>query len=391
MKYKNGKKNIFLLGSSSFMNDFGSEMIVPIIPLYLSSLGGSGIAVGLASGLREGLSSIFKIFGGWISDLHGKSKKFIFWGYLISFIFKILLGFADSWQAIITFLSLERFGKLRDAPRDVIISKSIKEKGRGFGLHQMMDAAGGVVGTITVLFLFWNFNLSYSTIILIAAGISGFSLVPLIFVREPKLKAINKGLIEGIELLSGKLKYFIFVSVIFTLANFGLSMFLILRAKEITGSIVWALALHALFFIVFTLFVIPLGSWSDRIGRKKVLLLGYFLFLLVAVSLIFINNLTTLIIAFIIYGFVYATTHSNQRAFVSDMAGEMKGTALGSFHAFTGLANIPAGLVAGILWNISYQWMFGYLAVIALLALILLYFVKERNHHMSTKTLAHQP
>ncbi len=137
--------------------------------------------------------------------------------------------------------------------------------------------------------------------------------------------------------------------------------------------------------------MIPLGSWSDRIGRKKVLLLGYFLFLLVTVSLIFINNLTTLIIAFIIYGFVYATTHSNQRAFVSDMAGEMKGTALGSFHAFTGLANIPAGLVAGILWNISYQWMFGYLAVIALLALILLYFVKERNHYISTNTLAHHP
>src|SRR3989344_588374 len=247
---KNGSKNITLLGSSSLFNDIGSEMIASILPFYISSLGGGGVAIGLLSGLREGLSSLFKLLGGWLSDKIGKRMPFVFFGYLLSVIFRFLLIIANSWQAVISFVGLERIGKLRDAPRDAIIAVSTKKRGRGFGLHQAMDTAGGIIGTIIVILLFWNFTINFKLIILIAAGISSLSLVPLFFVKDPLAKKSKEGLFKGIKNLNKKLKYFIFVASIFTIANFGLYMFLLLRARDITGSIIYALAIYLLFNIV---------------------------------------------------------------------------------------------------------------------------------------------
>jgi len=372
-----GDKNIWLLGSSSFFNDVGSEMITPLLPFFIGALGGGGVALGLLSGLREGLSSLLKIFGGWISDRIGKRKIFVFFGYLMSIIFKFFLGIANTWQQIIAFVSFERFGKLRDAPRDAIITVSTKKRGRGFGLHQMLDTAGGILGTLFVLFLFWKFGLSFRTIIFIAAGVSALSLIPLFFVKEPRMRAIRKSLFKGIKLLDKRLKYFIFVAAVFTLANFGLYLFLILRARDITGSIIIPLALYALFSFVYALFAVPFGNLSDKIGRKKVLLIGYVLFLIVSLGFIYLSNLWMLILFFSLYGLVYAITQSNQRALVSDLSGEMKGTALGFYYAVIGFVNIPAGVIAGILWDVSYVTMFTYISAIALLSVIFLLFVRE--------------
>lgn len=233
MNKKYRHKNIYLLGGSSFFNDVGSEMITPILPFYITALGGTGIAIGALSGLREGLSSLFKIFGGWLSDVKGKRKIFVFLGYLFSIISRFLIFLANSWQAILAFVSLERFGKLRDPPRDAIIAESTSHRGKWFGVHQMMDSSGAIVGTIIVLFLFWKLNLNFKTIILFAAIISAISLIPLIFVKEQKTRAIKKSLFGGIKKLNKKLKYFIFVTSVFTLGNFGLYMFMLLMAKQI--------------------------------------------------------------------------------------------------------------------------------------------------------------
>ena len=296
---KKGDKNIRLLGGSSFFNDIGSEMITPILPFYIISLGGAGLAVGLLSGLREGLSSLFKLFGGWFSDRIGKRRPFVFLGYFLSIIFRFLLVIANSWQHLVAFVSLERLGKLRDAPRDAIIASSTKRRGRGFGIQQMMDSAGGVVGAILVLFLFWKFAFSFKTIILIAATISILSLVPLFFVKDKRTKKIRDSLAKGIKHLDKRLKYFIFVASIFTIANFGLYLFLLLRAREITGSIIMPLVLYILFNLVYAGFAVPFGKLSDKIGRKKVLISGYFLFLIVSLSFIYISSLSYLIIAFL--------------------------------------------------------------------------------------------
>lgn len=367
------------MGSSSFFNDIGSEMITPLIPFYTVALGGTGVAVGLISGLREGLSSLFKIFGGWFSDKIGKRKPFVFLGYFLSIIFKFFLAIVNSWQLIVGLISLERFGKLRDAPRDVIITQSTKKRGKGFGFHQMMDTSGGIVGTILVIFLFWKLQLDIKTLIFVAAGISGVSILPLFFVKEIKTKPIKKNIIKGIEELSHKLKYFIFVASVFTLANFGLYLFLLLRIKEITGSIIIPLAVYALFNLVYAVFVTPFGILSDRIGRKKVLLIGYVLFFLISLSFVYLQNILYIIILFALYGLVYAITQSNQKAFVSDLSGKMKGTSLGFYSSVIGIVNIFGGLIAGILWDISYTTMFVYVSAVALVSVFLLMFVRKSN------------
>ena len=374
---KNGSKNITLLGSSSLFNDIGSEMIAPILPFYISSLGGGGVAIGLLSGLREGLSSLFKLLGGWLSDKIGKRMPFVFFGYLLSVIFRFLLIIANSWQAVISFVGLERIGKLRDAPRDAIIAVSTKKRGRGFGLHQAMDTAGGIIGTIIVILLFWNFTINFKLIILIAAGISSLSLVPLFFVKDRQTKKSKEGLFKGIKNLNKKLKYFIFVASIFTIANFGLYMFLLLRARDITGSIIYALAIYLLFNIVWASLSVFFGNLSDKIGRKRVLMMGYSLLVAVGLGFAYFSNIILIIIMFILYGSVYAITQSNQRAFVSDLSGKMKGTALGFYQAIIGIVNILAGIVAGILWNINFNIMFIYIAAVAFVSTILLIFVKE--------------
>jgi MFS family permease len=376
---KNGNKNIFLVGGSSFFNDVGSEMITPILPFYVSALGGSGVAIGLISGMREGLSSLLKLLGGWLSDKTGKRTPFIFMGYLISIILRFFLSVVDSWQYVVALVSFERIGKLRDAPRDALIAQSTKKRGRGFAFHQMMDTAGGIFGTLIVIWLFWKLQLSMKTIILVAAGISVFSLIPLFFVKEPKFRKTKKSIFSGIKSLSKNIKYFVIVSSVFALANFGLYFFFLLRAREITGSIVLPLVLYAIFNLIYAVFVIPFGNLSDKIGRKDILIMGYILFLAVTISFIYLQTFVYLLLLFILYGLVYALTQSTQKAFVADLAPEdIEGTALGFFSFVTGIVNIFGGVIAGLFWDISYQSMFIYLSIVAFMALILLMFIKEK-------------
>lgn len=371
-------RNIRFLGGASFFNEVGSEMVAPILPFYITALGGGGIVIGLISGLREGLSSIFTFFGGWFSDKTGKRNPIVIFGYFVSMIFKFLMGIAGSWQGLVTFMSFERMGKLRDAPRDAMIDVVTKKHGRDFGIHRLIESAGGMLGILIVLFLFWKLELGFRTIIFVAAGVSALSIIPLLFVSKFKTKSAKDGLIKGLKKIDKRLKYAILVFSVFTLANFGLYMFMLLRAKEIAGSIVVPLIIYALFTLVFASFAIPFGKLADKIGRKKVLLMGYVLFLFVTFGFMFLDNIWFLAGLFLIYGLVSAMTNTNQKAYVSDLAGELKGTAHGLYYIAIGAVSVVGGLVAGYLWEISYTTMFAYLSGVTILSIFLLNLVK--NH-----------
>ncbi len=369
--------NVLLLSAVSFLNDLSSEMIMPILPMFIVALGGNAVIVGLIGGLRDSISSLLKIFCGYWSDKTGKRKIFVFMGYLTSGVFKLFLSFSSVWQHILIFAGLERVGKgLRTAPRDAIIADSMPlQRGRAFGVHRAFDTAGAVLGAIVVFTMFWFLKIGFKTIIFTAALLAVFSLLPLYFVKEGERKPQPAALHLSIKNLPRPLKMFVFVSSVFALSNFSY-MFFILKARgafAVRLSIGIPILLYILYNIFYSLFAVPFGNLSDRIGRRKVLTLGYFLFSLVSLGFAFFHSLIAFIILFIFYGIVYAIIDGNQRAYISDLSSEkLRATALGAFHTAVGLAALPSSLAAGILWQkVNPESAFIYAAIVSTVAAIL--------------------
>ncbi len=380
--FKGVSRNILLLGIASLLNDMSSEMIMPILPLFIVSLGGGEVVIGLISGTMESISSFFKVIFGYLSDRIGKRRRFVFYGYSISALFKLLLGFSTVWEHILIFSGLERTGKgIRTAPRDAIISESMPDsKGKGFGIHRSMDTFGAVIGASFAFIFIWIFGLDYRTIIVIAALISFMALTPLIWVKEKKIK-MNKKFKIGFKNLSSTLKMFIAIATIFSMANISY-MFFLIRAQTLFGnhSVAMPVLLYVLFNIFYAIFAIPFGSMSDKIGRKKILILGYALFSMICIGFAITNSIISSVFLFALYGVVYAIVDGNQRAFASDLSSKrIRATALGTFHTVIGLVALPTGIIAGYLWEgISFQATFIYAGVLsAIAAVMFLTFIKD--------------
>jgi len=350
--------NVILLGLVSFITDVSSEMIHPLLPMFIITLGGGGLAVGLIGGLGDSLASILKVFGGFWSDKSGKRKPFVFFGYILSSICKIFLAFSTVWQHILVLRPSERIGKgIRTAPRDAIIAdSSINQRGKAFGLHRAMDTAGAIGGSSLAFLLFYFLGFSYKSIFLLAGLIGVVALVPLSWVKEKRRKPKKSlSLRIGLKGLSRPLRWFIFIATLFSLANFNY-MFFLLRVKEAFPdpkiSIAFPILFYIWFNIIYSLFSLPAGMISDRIGKKFLLILGYFLFGVTCFGFIWGRSWGHFLILFGLYGLVYALVDGQQRALVSDLSKkELRGTALGTFHTCIALVNLPDGLIAGYLWQ----------------------------------------
>ncbi len=383
--------NVLLLGIVSFLNDLSSEMIMPILPMFITSLGGTGLALGLVGGFRDSISSILKVFCGYWSDRTGKRKIFVSSGYLISAHFKLFLAFSKTCGHAVVFASLERAGKgLRTAPRDAIIADSMAaERGKGFGIHRAFDTSGAILGSIVVLLLFWFFGFGFKLLILIAGIIAFASLIPLHFVKEHKREPQQITLKPGVKNLPKSLKLFILISAVFALGNFSY-MFFIIRAQQFFTaklSIAVPILLYVLFNIFYAAFAVPLGTLSDKIGRERVIIVGYLLFSLTSLGFAFLTSLPAFIVLFALYGITHAAVDGNQRAFVSDLSSrQLKATALGTFHTTTGLMALPASLVAGFLWQkITPNAAFIYGGILGFVSVLL--FIVFRKHFNASKEL----
>jgi MFS family permease len=384
MEQKNGiATNIILLGIVSFLNDLSSEMIMPILPLFITSLGGAGIAIGLIGGARDSITSFLKIISGYISDKTGKRKVLVFSGYFTSSVFKLLLALSKTWQHIFVFISFERVGKgLRDAPRDALIADAMpNQKGKAFGINRAFDSSGALLGSIVAFILLQLMGFALRTIIFIAAIFAFFSLVPLLFVRDHKTEYHAESFKATLVGLPLTLKLFFGIATLFALANFSY-MFFIMRAQQLFGggyALGIPLLLYILFNSVYAILSIPFGLLSDKIGRKKVLMMGYALFALTTLGFATFHSLAAYIVLFVAYGLVNAIIDANQRAFVADLAqGTIRGTSLGAYYTLTGLVALPASVIAGALWNYAPAAPFVYGTITSMSALCLFVFMRKR-------------
>jgi MFS family permease len=349
-------RNILLLGLVSLLNDIGSEIIQPVLPIFIAALGGSSLAIGLIGGVSDGLPSIFKLLAGCWSDRLGRRKPLVVGGYGLSALAKLLLAFSATWQQVFLLKTLERCGKgIRSAPRDAMISESADEscRGRGFGLHRSMDSAGAVIGSI-LAYLLWQGGLDYRSILLVAGVLSVLALIPFFSVRESHQSPCSE---QGLSLfgLSPQLRKFLAISALFAFGNFSY-MFFLLRAQSLFSgkeAVALSLLLYVLFNLVYAGLAMPVGIWSDRIGRKKVLTFGYALFALAALGFAFVSSLAGLVVLFALYGLVFALVDASERAFVSDLSdARLRGSSLGVYYGLVGVAAILSSLIAGGLWEL---------------------------------------
>ncbi|MBU0498433.1 MAG: MFS transporter [Candidatus Thermoplasmatota archaeon] len=379
-------RNLILVGIVSLFTDLSSQMVFPLIPLYLVTLGASAWIIGLVEGAAETTASLLKVFSGYWSDIIKQRKPFVLTGYSLSTIAKPLFALATSWPFILFVRIFERVGKgIRTAPRDAIIAESVDSsiRGKAYGFHRALDGIGSISGAILAFLLLPI--LGFTNIFLLAVLPGLIAVFCIVFIKEKKIPNREKRVKTtsfkvSLKALPYNLKLFIFVSSVFTFGHLGYA-FILLKARTIGLSNDTALLLYIIFYLVYTLSVIPSGIFSDKIGRKPVLILGYMLFAVTAISLIFTSQIYTLLIVFIIYGLFFAMVDGVQRAFVVDLSPpELKATALGTFHTAIGLVALPGGLLAGIIWDtISPEATFVFALVLTLCALLLFMFVKNNG------------
>lgn len=353
-----------LLGLTSLLTDFGSEMIMPILLLFIVSLGGAGIAVGLIAGIGDSLSSLLKVFSGYWSDKTGRRKPFVALGYASSATAKLFFPLSTHWLHLAILRPIERVGKgVRTAPRDALIAESVRVgvMGKGFGFHRAMDTAGAVLGSFSAFLLVWVWGLNLRTILLVAALISFTALIPLIWVREASVRQ-GKPRISSLKMsfkgVPKRLKLFILAATIFALAEFSYMFFLLRVSGFLAGAgveyVAMPILLYVLFNIVYAVFAFPSGMLADKFGRLRMVVMGYLLFAATCLGFAWSGSLPLYILLFVAYGLVYALVEGNVRAYVSELSPPpIKGTVLGAFHTSVGLAALPANILAGTLWQLS--------------------------------------
>lgn len=348
-----------ILGFVSCFADISSEMVYPLIPLYLTAtFGATPALVGMIEGIAESIASLLKVFSGYISD-HFQHKKIIaFCGYATGVIYKIALLFAGSWTGILTARMIDRFGKgIRTAPRDVMVSESAEKNsmGKAFGIHKMLDMAGSAIGIFLAFLLIKNIGENgYKTVFAFSMIPIGIALLLFFFIHEKKEKRdIRKRehFWNHYSKLDKRLKLYLFVTFLFTLGNSSNS-FLLLRASDIGFDNSSTILLYFIYNLTASVLALPCGKLSDRVGRKSLLVCGYLTFSLVYFGFAFCNIKPLMILIFVVYGVFTAMTAGVERAFIAEIAPhDLKGTMLGLHSTLAGIALLPASVIAGLLWN----------------------------------------
>ena len=371
------EKNAFFTGLTSFFTDTSTKMVYSVMPLFLLSIGASKTTISLIEGIAESTASLLKAISGYWSDKIGKNKPFMIIGYGITAIITPLYALARVPIQILFFRFFERIGKgLRAAPRDSLISGSIKknEAGKTFGFQKAMDNSGAIVGPLIAFLLLSIFPLNYSYIFLLATipAILGV-LTIIIFIKEAKAEKKETTNKISLKLLPKKFYFFLIIIFVFTLGN-SADALLLVKTSETGIDKSYIPFVYMIFNTVSVLLAIPIGKLSDRIGREKLIILGFLVYAIVYYFFGRFNNINVFIFLFMLYGFYSALTDGSQKAMISDIVSkDLKGTGFGIYHAVLGITLLPASLIAGLLYdkvNSNAPFYFG--SVMALIATILM-------------------
>jgi len=374
--------NVIILGIVSFLTDISTEMVYPLVPLYLvTKLGVSPAIVGIIEGVAESTASLLRVFSGYISDLTGRRKPLAILGYGSSTIGKIFLYLShSSWGMVFAGRWIDRFGKgIRTAPRDALIADSTEstKRGRAFGLHRTMDTLGAAVGVILAYYFFTRFSGDYSRVFLYSLIPAFFGVGVLFFAKESKKAKISNSSKPVLKwsLLDRRLKGFLIVILIFTLGNSS-NQFLLLRAKNLGFNDATVLLLYLAYNLVYMVFAYPAGRLSDRIGRKRLIVIGYIFYGLVYLGFAIVSKSSYLWLLFGLYGIYIGLTEGIQKALISDIAPvETRATLIGLHATLEGIGLLPASSIAGLLWNTmgaSAPFYFGgFMGIIAALGMMI--------------------
>ena len=371
------EKNAFFTGLTSFFTDTSTKMVYSVMPLFLLSIGASKTTISLIEGIAESTASLLKAISGYWSDKIGKNKPFMIIGYGITAIITPLYALARIPIQILFFRFFERIGKgLRAAPRDSLINGSIKknEAGKTFGFQKAMDNSGAIVGPLIAFLLLSIFPLNYSYIFLLATipAILGV-LTIIIFIKEAKAEKKETTNKISLKLLPKKFYFFLIIIFVFTLGN-SADALLLVKTSETGIDKSYIPFVYMIFNTVSVLLAIPIGKLSDRIGREKLIILGFIVYAIVYYFFGRFNSINVFIFLFMLYGFYSALTDGSQKAMISDIVSkDLKGTGFGIYHAVLGITLLPASLIAGLLYdkvNSNAPFYFG--SIMALIATILM-------------------
>jgi len=364
-------RNVWVTSATSFLTDVSSEMVLNVLPLFLANvLGVRTSVIGLVEGAAEATASLLKAPVGALSDRLGQRKGLAVLGYGISALAKPFLLVASTWGAVGAARWADRVGKgVRTAPRDALLADSVDESSRGlaFGLHRAADTGGAVVGLLAAIAVVWLAQggavalgrEAFRTLVLVSLVPALVAVAVLaIGAREtgPGSAGDERGAGLALRGLGRRFGVFLAISAVFDLGNFS-DAFLVLRAQERGLSVVEVLWMLVAFNAVYAAISTPAGSLSDRIGRKRLLVAGWLFYAAVYLGFAVAETGLHVTALFVAYGAYYGLTAGTAKALVADLVPpRLRGTAFGTYHATLGLIDLPASLIAGILWQGIGSW-----------------------------------
>ncbi len=371
-------RNIVALGLTSLFTDVSTEMIIPVLPLFIiGTLKASVASLGVIEGIAESTASLLRLSSGWLSDRIGRRKPFLMLGYGLSGVAKTTLAIAASWPAVLGLRFADRLGKgLRNPPRDALIADSVEPRfaGRAYGFHRGLDTLGAAIGPLVAAALLASHPGEVRRVFLWSALPAALSLVVLgVFVRAPRRPpAARAPLHHQVRAMGAPFARFLVADGLFQLANSS-NAFLLLRARDAGFGPVQVALVYFGYNIAYAALAYPVGIVSDRIGRRRLLLAAYLLYALIYAGMAWRATPGLVVGGFLLLGLHSALLEVSERSLISDFVGaERRATAFGVYHTVVGLALLPASALAGWLWaRVGARAAFGLDAALALAAALL--------------------